>query len=301
VGAYRLLVDGDLGAGVERAVVLGRPTLSRPVVRLLARPEVEVVLVAPPWAPGPGRAVTRAAAVSVPPADGRRPDGWLAGWREAGRAAESAVARVLAAERAEIGWLSGPDVAAAVVAAAGPGVGLVLAASNPVRDADLAAGEVRAGPVAANRGLSGIDGTVSTAAGLSLATGRPVLVLVGDLAFLHDANALLLGPGEPRPRVRVIVVNDGGGGIFGLLEHGEPRFAAAFERIFGTPQTTGLAALCAAHAVPHAVVTELPALVAALARPVADGFEVVEVPVRRDRERELARRLREAVTASVPG
>lgn len=319
VGAYRLLLDGAPGAGIERVVVLGRPTLSRPVTRLLARPEVEVVLVAPPWAPGPGRAVTRATAVSAPSADGGAggsagggryggrnggtdggtDGGWLDRWRSAGRAAEVAVAGVLAAERRVVGRLSGPDAAAAVVAAAGPADGLVLAASNPVRDADLAPGDVLARPVLANRGLSGIEGTVSTAAGVSLATGRPVLALVGDLAFLHDTNALLLGPGEPRPRVRVVVVNDGGGGIFGLLEHGEPRFAAAFERLFGTPQTVDLAALCAAHGVPHTAVTELPALTAALARPVGDGFEVVEVPVCRDRERVLARLMREAAARAV--
>ncbi|MGF1647999.1 MAG: 2-succinyl-5-enolpyruvyl-6-hydroxy-3-cyclohexene-1-carboxylic-acid synthase [Kineosporiaceae bacterium] len=299
VGAYRLLLDGELGASVERVVVLGRPTLSRPVTRLLARPEVEVVLVAPPWAPGPGRTVTRVPEVSVPPAAEGGAEDWLGRWLRAGRAADAVVADVLAEERRAAGLLSGPDVAAAVVAAAGPADGLVLAASNPVRDADLAAGDVRAGLVAANRGLSGIDGTVSTAAGVSLGTGRPVLALVGDLALLHDTNALLLGPDEPRPQVRVVVVNDGGGGIFGLLEHGEPRFAAAFERLFGTPQTVDLAALCAAHAVPHAVVTQPTALAATLARPVADGFEVVEVPVRRDRERGLARKLRETVVQAV--
>ncbi|MGF1661508.1 MAG: 2-succinyl-5-enolpyruvyl-6-hydroxy-3-cyclohexene-1-carboxylic-acid synthase [Kineosporiaceae bacterium] len=296
VGAYRLLLDGDLGAAVERAVVLGRPTLSRPVARLLARPDVAVVQVGEPWRPAPGRPVTRAAAVSAPAGvTAPRDRDWLDGWLAAGRAAESAVADVLAAERHATGVLSGPEVAAAVVAATGPGAGLVLAASNPIRDADLAAGEVRAGPVAANRGLSGIDGTLSTAAGMSLATGRLVVALVGDLAFLHDTNALLLGPGEPRPRVRAVVVNDGGGGIFGLLEHGEPRFAAVLDRLFGTPQTVDLAALCAAHGVPRTVATDGPGLATALARPVAEGVEVIEVAVRRDRERDLARRLREAV------
>jgi 2-succinyl-5-enolpyruvyl-6-hydroxy-3-cyclohexene-1-carboxylate synthase len=296
VGAYRLLLDGPLGAEVERAVVLGRPTLSRPVTRLLARRELEVVLAGLPGAPGPDRHVTRVPAVA-PPAGARGTPGWLSRWREAGRRAEAVVTEVLAAERDDAGGLSGPDVAAATVAAAGPGDGLVLAASNPVRDADLAAGDVLAGVVAANRGLSGIDGTVSTASGVSLATGRPVLALVGDLAFLHDTNALLLGPAEPRPRVRVVVVNDGGGGIFGLLEHGEERFGAAFERVFGTPQAVDLAALCAAHRVPHTTVRDVAALATVLSARVGDGLEVVEVPVRRDRERGLARRLREAVTS----
>lgn len=301
VGAYRLLLggdllpDGDLAAGIERVVAMGRPTLSRPVTRLLARQDVEVVLVAPTDAPGPDRPVSRA--VSVTPAPpGEAEARWRADWVAAGARAEAAVAAALADERRATGMLSGPDVAAAVVAGADAATGLVLAASNPIRDADLACGEVGAGLVVANRGLSGIDGTVSTAAGVSLGGRLPVLALVGDLAFLHDANALLRGPAEPAPRVRVVVVNDRGGGIFGLLEHGEERFAPAFERVFGTPHDVDLGALCAAHGVPHGVVRTTEELQAALRGPVGDGVEVVEVPVRRDRERVIARLVREAVS-----
>lgn len=294
VGAYRLLLDGDLGAAVERVVAIGRPTLSRPVTRLLAREDVDVVLVGPVDAPGPARPVTRAASVT-PPAPREGDASWLGAWTGAGAEADRAVAAALERERDRTGGLSGPDVAAAVVAAAGPGSGLVLAASNPIRDADLAAGEVTASLVIANRGLSGIDGTVSTAAGASLGSGLPVLALVGDLAFLHDANGLLRGPAEPSPRLRVVVVNDRGGGIFGLLEHGAERFAPAFERLFGTPHDTDLAALCAAYATRHRTVRTLEDLRAALDAPTEDGIEVVEVPVRRDRERVLARELRESV------
>ncbi len=97
---------------------------------------------------------------------------------------------------------------------------LVVASSNAVRDLDLA-------PMVpirtlANRGLAGIDGTVSTAVGAALANAGPTYALLGDLAFLHDANGLLLGPAEPRPDLRIVVVNDDGGGIFSLLEQGAP-------------------------------------------------------------------------------
>ena len=78
----------------------------------------------------------------------------------------------------------------------------------------------------------------------------PVYALLGDLTFLHDANGLLIGPHEPQPDLTVVVVNDDGGGIFTLLEPGEPERAADFERVFGTPTGTDLAALCAAHGVP---------------------------------------------------
>ena len=87
--------------------------------------------------------------------------------------------------------------------------------------------------------------------GLRWAARRPAYALVGDLTFLHDANALLVGPHEPTPDLTVVVTNDDGGGIFTLLEPGEPQRAAEFERVFGTPTGTDLAALCAAHGVAH--------------------------------------------------
>ena len=91
--------------------------------------------------------------------------------------------------------------------------------------------------VVANRGLSGIDGTVSSAIGAAL--GRPhssrAFALMGDLTFLHDQNGLVLGPDEPRPDLTIVVVNDDGGSIFALLEQGADEHAASFERLFGTP------------------------------------------------------------------
>lgn len=115
----------------------------------------------------------------------------------------------------------------------------------------------------------GIDGTVSTAVGAALAyesEGRTV-ALLGDLTFLHDASGLLIGTGEPRPAdLTIVVANDDGGGIFELLEQGDPQYAGVFERVFGTPHGMDLAALCAAYRVPHRRV-ELPDLTATLTTP----------------------------------
>ncbi len=142
------------------------------------------------------------------------------------------------------------------------------------------AGDIRAQRALANRGLSGIDGTLSSAAGVALGSGRPVRLLVGDLAFLHDVNGLLVGPTEQRPPLQAVVLNDDGGSIFGLLEHGQPRFADVHERYFATPHGVDLASLCSAHGVPHRRVQTPTELAAALAD--WDGeAEVVEVVVDR--------------------
>ena len=86
--------------------------------------------------------------------------------------------------------------------------------------------------VVGNRGLAGIDGMVSTAIGIAL--GRPAaarsIAYLGDLTFLHDANGLLTGRGQPRPDLTFVVLSDDGGAIFSTLEQGDRRYAGAFER-----------------------------------------------------------------------
>ena len=134
-----------------------------------------------------------------------------------------------------------PYEVAGAVSRALPAEGLlVVGASSPIRDLDLMArpyvvGERR--KVIANRGLSGIDGTVSTAIGAAL--GRPrssrAIALMGDVTFLHDANGLVIGPDQPRPDLTIVVVNDDGGSIFSMLEQGDPAYADRFEAVFGTP------------------------------------------------------------------
>ena len=126
---------------------------------------------------------------------------------------------------------------------------MFLGSSNAARGVDVARTTADL-LILANRGLAGIDGCVSTAAGLALAGGAPTYALVGDLTFLHDANALLIGPSERRPDLTVIVANDDGGGIFGTLEYGEPGRERHLERVFLTPTGTDLALLAAAHGVP---------------------------------------------------
>ena len=129
---------------------------------------------------------------------------------------------------------------------------LVVGSRNPVRDLDLAVAGAVAAEVLANRGLAGIDGwSRPRSASRSTRPAQPAYALLGDLTFLHDANGLLVGPDEPTPDLTVVVVNDDGGGIFTTLEPGAPERAADFERVFGTPTGTDLAALCRAHGIRH--------------------------------------------------
>jgi len=360
VGPYRLLLERpELGGRVERAVVVGRPTLSRPVSGLLADPGVEVVqLVEHPGDPGPApRPGLRRVVGTAVPADlveaprgwhARRalaPDAWLAAWQRAGALAAQALDRVL--DEAQDGGgpgapagdgpagpaLTGPLLAREVVEATAPGDLLVLAASNAVRDADLAGApgaepalDAQRSPsppplrvpedvrlVLAGRGLAGIDGTLSGAVGAALATGRRARALVGDLAALHDLAGLLV-PVDERQRstpwssplqLQVVVLDDGGGGIFGLLEHGglagsSPGRAADVERLFGTPTGADLVALARGLGVPARRVADLGDLRAVLRAP-EPGLSVLVVPADRAGLRALHARVRGAVTEALDG
>ncbi len=311
IGTYRLLLgasdtgsasDTD-GAGtshpstlagqIERVIVTGHPTLSRPVTTLLSRTDIEVYSVRSPatgLATDPGRCarVLDELPQIEPPASA---DGWLAAWR----AADAQLLARLAGYLDELPELHALQVAAEVDAALGSGQTLVVGSSNPVRDLDLVMAPGPPGQrrsVVGNRGLAGIDGLVSTAVGVAL--GRPhapgTLALIGDLAFLHDTNGLLLGPDEPRPDLTIVVVNDDGGSIFALLEQGAPEYAAAFERVFATPHGTDLAARCAATGTAYQRVTTRTQLRAALTDPVgrSPGIRIVEAPVGRADRRAAA-------------
>lgn len=280
----RLLLAGELGAQVQRVIVFGRPNLSRPVTALLSRPGVEVVVVSdtgdyvdPGW-----RASLVAGAVTVEAAAAD----WLDEWLQADAVRLADVTAVLDAATEP----TGPALARLVVGSVGEGQVLCLGNSNPIRDADLAPVAAAPVPVFGNRGLSGIDGTISTASGVALATGAPTTLLCGDLAFCHDAGALAIGPGEPRPVLRIVVADDAGGSIFATLEYGQPRFAEAFERVFATPTGVDPVAVATGYGIPARRVSTLAEVAAVLAEPVT-RLEVIVVSIDRSGRAAQARRI----------
>lgn len=260
VPQYRRVLRGELGERVHRVIVFGRPTLSREVQAVVSRPGVEVVVVDParpePFSPRPDAVHALALRFDAP-----APAEWVDQWRAAGGAPVPDDARVAVAQAV---WQ----------ASIADGGSLYVAASAMVRVLDewVAPAAV---PVFANRGLAGIDGTVSTAIGVSLTQQGVTRALVGDLAFLHDVGGLLRQEAEPFPPVQFVVVNDRGGSIFRGLEvaGSDPQL---FRRVVETPHTVDVASVARAYGWPYLRVealTELPGVLA----PSRPG--IVEVPL----------------------
>ena len=306
----RLLLTTDLRGDVERVVVVGHPTLSRPVTSLISDPGLEVLSVRgrDGVATDPGR-VARVLDV-VPRVEAADDPAWFDAWRDADQRLGALIDAGLAGPEGDPsratghGGLSPLAVAAVVGAAVAADTTLVVGSSNPVRDLDVMATPwtpLEHRFVVGNRGLAGIDGMVSTAVGVAL--GRPraarSIAYLGDLTFLHDTNGLLMGRGQPRPDLTFVVLSDDGGAIFSTLEQGDRRYASAFERVFATPHGTDLEALCAAHHTAYERVDDLGRLAAALAES-PSGTRVLEVPVSRADRRAEATWLRELAQQVVP-
>ena len=154
---------------------------------------------------------------------------WLSTWVTAGRKAEEVLTRAIDGSDCD---LSEPGAARAITRLI-PGRSILVAGSSmPIRDLSLFRSCFQTDDilVASNRGASGIDGTVATAAGLAESSGKMVTVLLGDLTLLHDINSLSLIRNRP---VIIIVLNNDGGGIFHLLPIPKPE--STIERCFGTP------------------------------------------------------------------
>lgn len=267
----------------QRVLVVGRHTLHRSIAALTRHADtvVEHISAAAQWS-DPSHVVSKVytwrdfASFEVDPeAVDEVAVGWTAQWHDAA----TNLARRVDAEAPTDG-VAGVHVARAVLDELTRDDTLVLGSSNTPRDLNLAdPGALERPVVFGNRGLSGIDGTVSTAVGVALsATGGRVAALMGDLTCLHDLNGLLIGADEPHPDLTIVVLNDDGGGIFATLEYGHPDRADDFTRLFRTSTGADLRALCAGMGVAHRRVSSAAEVASAL-RQQASGLRVIEVTV----------------------
>lgn len=167
-------------------------------------------------------------------------ESWRASWTDVDAIAERTLSELLLAPE-----LSEPTVARVVADTAPSNARVVVSSSMPVRDLEWFGG--RRAIAHSNRGANGIDGVMSTALGLAL-TGMPVIAVVGDIAFCHDSNALW-GMNTHNVDLRIIVIDNDGGGIFSFLPQAATLAPAEFERLFGTPHNTDLCALAGAHGI----------------------------------------------------
>jgi len=276
-------------------VSAGRPGLSRAQSAFLgagsARRHVVVAQGPGRWADPQRTATDLASALRLTgTAQGSRNDAWLDAWRRADDAARRALDAVLDDDEN----LSEPRLARDLANALPDGALLWTGSSQPVRDIDLGLIPRSGLRVLASRGTSGIDGTTSSAIGAALAHGGPAFALIGDLAFLHDAAGLALGPDEPRPDLCLVVVNNDGGGIFSTLE--QAAFPGSFERLFGTPHGTELHHLAAAFGLPYQRLEQPGDLTKALQ---GTGLRIVEAQTERAAGAELRARLRSVAAEAI--
>jgi 2-succinyl-5-enolpyruvyl-6-hydroxy-3-cyclohexene-1-carboxylate synthase len=181
-----------------------------------------------------------------------------------------------------------------------PGGGnLVVSSSMPIRDVEWYGAPREGIRVFANRGANGIDGVVSTAVGVAVASGSPTVLLIGDVALLHDTNGLIGLAGRAVDLCIVVVDNDGGG-IFEFLAPADELDRSRFEQLFGTPHGVDLAALAGAHGIEASDVTERGFLGDAVAKALAvGGTHVVRVRTDRRQNVDVHRACHDAVATAV--
>jgi 2-succinyl-5-enolpyruvyl-6-hydroxy-3-cyclohexene-1-carboxylate synthase len=301
VAARDLLRNPEFGGRVKQLVVFGHPTLTREVPALVEQKNVHTIVVSPvgtEWF-NPGRRVKQfARSVTVHQPDHTIDDEerirnrqWLREWVTASR-------RILDTHQ----HTAAPDFHTAQstvpvdrrqfvneelsVLRAPVTRQMLFGASRLIRDADcvVPGKKIRSH---ANRGLAGIDGTIATSLGIAMAhqsriNAQPGItrVILGDLAFLHDVGALLIGESEMRPRIQLIVGNDGGGTIFDSLEVAATAPKQAMRRVLYTPQDVSIEALANAYGWGYSCATTRATLEEALVAPTL-GPTIIEVPLNR--------------------
>ena len=265
INNYRFLMEQrpDLIDQIEQIIVVGKPTLSRPVLALLRRPNLRVFVEKSIYGHFDlyGNATQIGNRIEVL---GEPDEAWLQQWLQVDQ--DFIAPKSDGFERRQIieeVWLASQVESQ-----------LLLGASRMIREADFWAPAVEI-EVYSNRGLAGIDGTIATATGLALSNPElTTRALIGDLTFLHDVGSLVIDPNDGELDLQIIVVNDNGGSIFESLEMAKTLDRESFERLFKTPQIADLKKLAEAYGWNHVYATDELELRAALKQ---TGRIVIEV------------------------
>jgi 2-succinyl-5-enolpyruvyl-6-hydroxy-3-cyclohexene-1-carboxylate synthase len=221
----------------------------------------------------------------------RREDSWARAWVAAGQATADALADELEA----LAEPSEPGVHAVLGRIYAHGDLVYTASSMPIRDQEAflqpSAADVR---FLCNRGANGIDGLISSGIGAAAATGRPTWIVTGDLGLYHDMNGLAILRDVDAP-VRVVVLNNDGGGIFEFLPQAEQVTREEFEALFGTPLGLDVERVAALHGLGYERIEDL----ATLADASGERARLVEIPIDRAANVEVHRRLADAAGRAV--
>lgn len=336
VAAYSALLAGGDGSAsgdgaqlsqeIEQLLVVGRPTLTRPISALLAREDIYQVVLTnrARWSDVSGQAAyvttleQALSSLNIPgggadagaeagadadaggdasaSADAGAGAGvgknapsplWLQRWLQAGQQQLNAISVTKAARMALTTWQATSQYESHSQSTAfhsdglESSVTLMAASSMTIRylDARLPAGKQlkkMPGPVVANRGLAGIDGTISTAVGLAWASGQPVRVIIGDLAAAHDLTGLVKAVTETEVDLQIIVLDDHGGKIFSGLEYGASELSNYFPRFFTTAQQVDFAQAAAAFGAHVSVIDDVDGLQSLLSKTI-EGRSLVHV------------------------
>ena len=334
VAAYSALLAGGDGSAsgdgaqlsqeIEQLLVVGHPTLTRPIGALLAREDIYQVVLTnrARWSDVSGQAAyvttleqalssLNTPDVSAGAGAGADADAggdasasadagagagvgknapsplWLQRWLQAGQQQLNATSVTKAAQMALTTWQATSQYESHSQSTAihsdglESSVTLMAASSMTIRylDARLPAGKQlkkMPGPVVANRGLAGIDGTISTAVGLAWASGQPVRVIIGDLAAAHDLTGLVKAVTETEVDLQVIVLDDHGGKIFSGLEYGASELSNYFLRFFTTAQQVDFAQAAAAFGAHVSVIDDVDGLQSLLSKTI-EGRSLVHV------------------------
>lgn len=317
--------DGaQLSQEIEQLLVVGHPTLTRPIGALLAREDIYQVVLTnrARWSDVSGQAAyvttleqalsslnipgggagaeagadadaggdaSASAAAGAGAGVGKNAPSllWLQRWLQAGQQQLNATSVTKAAQMALTTWQATSQYESHSQSTAihsdglESSVTLMAASSMTIRylDARLPAGKQlkkMPGPVVANRGLAGIDGTISTAVGLAWASGQPVRVIIGDLAAAHDLTGLVKAVTETEVDLQIIVLDDHGGKIFSGLEYGASELSNYFLRFFTTAQQVDFAQAAAAFGAHVSVIDDVDGLQSLLSKTI-EGRSLVHV------------------------